>query len=645
MQQKGRYIIRVNPPIIMDFYYTGTERGFLMDISQSSLSRYKAEKKGVSRSASDTSSSSASIRAKGTSDSSKQSLNQLGHKAGQQIKGQILDRRYNEITLRIEPGNQVITAKLTGNIPLSIGQEAYFQISEGANDSLILKYIPDDSDSITDALILKALSASGLGATDRNRSIVQELLNQNMPIDKHTLQNLIRQLGRNHDASPQTLVLLYKNNIPLTPENIRQFEIYQNGTNRLVQDIRAITGNLSELLLQENGLTNTDNETPGSYPQPDTSENEQILHNTYSRSHTPSSVNGQANMIPSLSDVFTRILRINTGLIDILYPEEVRQNIVYPQDAVVSQESEASALDTLMQNSTAGILSAQTSADTPIEDILKPSELLNLSEYVKSLPGSDGMQEEIKDGTIGLQKLLTYIKENLSSMDPSSKMQDETINHFTCHKLLQSLEYSHLLENAFLKRWTVNPDEIAGKAPVQELYHNLQEDMDKLSQLVRLTGDDEASLQIREPLKNLQENISFMKDLNEMFTYLQLPVRLRDRSLHSELYVYTRKRSLKERPDSISVLLHLDMEHLGPLNIYIEMKQSLIQAKFYTEDNETGLLLGNQIPLLDAALSKKGYKLQTEIRNTYKEPDFVKDFIAQDLTDGSVKHYTFDIRT
>lgn len=598
-----------------------------MDISQSSLSRYKSEKRGASASTS-TSPSSTTIKSKDTSGSSEQGYNQLNAQAGQTIRGQILDLRYNEVTIRIEPGNQVITAKLSGNIPISIGQDATFQLTEGINDSLLLKYLPVDLNTATDAIILKALTASGLGTTDRNKAIVSELLDQNMPIDKQTLQSLIRQSHINHEASPSTLVLMFKNNIPMTPENIRQFEIYQNGTNKLINDIRVITGNISELLTPGKEAADTLKVITDSLPLQDNLKSTPTLNNTCSQGSTPISENGPTPMTPALNEAVTRILRMNTGLIDILY-----------------KESSTSAAETRVLSNNAEALPAPSAVDTPISDIIKSSECSKLSEYVKLLPGKSDISEEVKNGTIGLEKLLTYIKESLSDSTSSSAIQNETINHITCQGLLQSPEYSSLLEHAFLKRWTVNPDEIANKNPIQELYKNLPDDIDKLSELIRTIKDDESSLQIREPLKNLQENVSFMKDLNEMFTYLQLPVQLKDRNLHSELYVYTRKRSLKEKQDTVSVLLHLDMEHLGPLNIHIEMKQNLIRANFYTEDQDTGLLLGNQMPLLEEALSKKGYQLQTEIKSTYKEPEFVKDFIAQNLTDGSVKRYTFDIRT
>jgi chaperonin cofactor prefoldin len=583
-----------------------------MDINQSSLPGYKTNKQSITRSASGQKAASDSIKTRDSS-SLAQNPRLSDFKEGQVIKGQVIDHRYHEVTVRLEPGNQIITARLSGDIPLSIGQDASFQVTGSSPDSLVLKYLPVDNTAISEALIQKALSASGLTMTDRNKALVTALLDQSMPIDKQTLQTLIQLSHKNREASPITLVLMYKNNIPITPENVKQFEAYRQGTAKIIQDITAITKNLSELFISSK-----------EYP----------------------SVPADA---PLLKETVNRMIQINSKLLDVLFQKEnplsnlskVPEIMPESLPATTENNSTAAAFGLSQEAKTADASNAiavqpapgSASNITTLGDILRPAEQTALMENLKTFPGFESLSTESNHGSIPLQKLLSFIRDGLLQSDQSAL------------KLLQSAEYSHLLENAFLQRWTVNPGDIAQKAPVQELYQNLQQDTEKLGQLIKGIGEDKDTLRISEPLKNLQENVSFLKDLNQMFTYVQLPVQLRDRQLHSELYVFTRKRALQDKKDDLSVLLHLDMEYLGPLNIHIKMQQNQIHANFYTDNKEASQLLADNLSLLENTLQKRGYQFKAELTASYKEPDFIKDLIEQETSDTITKNYTFDIRT
>jgi hypothetical protein len=191
----------------------------------------------------------------------------------------------------------------------------------------------------------------------------------------------------------------------------------------------------------------------------------------------------------------------------------------------------------------------------------------------------------------------------------------------------------------------LTPEKLTQKASISDLYQTLQEDLVKIS---TLEDSDKMSLEanrLQEPVKNLQENLRFMKDLNEMYTYLQLPLQFQEREVHSDLYVFTKKNTPQGTEKNLSVLLHLTMEHLGSLNIHIQMDHNLIKAKFYPEASGIEQLISDHLPMLNDALLKKGFQLQAEVLDTYEKPDFSNDFIEQGSTDTSIQRYTFDIRT
>ncbi len=637
-----------------------------MDINNSSLSRFK-NKPGIARTSLERQSISEVSKPREASPSAAtQSGRPPALQEGQIIKGQIIDRRYNEVSIQLEPEKQIVKARLTGDFPLSIGQQAQFQVTEDTNDHLVLKYLPSETATPTDATIQKALSASNFPLTERNKVIVSELLNHRMPIDKQTLQLLIKLSHTNREASPLTLVIMHKNNIPMTAENIRQFEAYQNGSQQLLENIRDISNHITELLKQT----------------------------------VPSS---QVDFPPARSGNLSEVIHINNQLIDILNRNQsmTTEASALPLDNLISQEELTLLGKAIMQklaegaslppgsspdiqqkiiNGTATLdeanqlisdlyheLSDQGSGQllavtahkdqyqlslssvlqklmnltgqspknmTVLEDVLNQVQRDSLLGYIHSLPDTYNLKEQIQNGSSTLYKVLSWIKETLPQADGDA-----------AGRLLQSPEYRTLLEESFHQKWMITPEKLAQKTPVTKLYQNLLEDLEKLEQISKLSAVTSETLQINEPVKNLQENLHFLKDLNDIFTFLPLPVQLKDRELHSDLYVFSRKKSQHEKQDNPSVLLHLDMINLGSLNIHIQMKHNQIQAKFYLEKPDVLPLLTEHIPQLEEALKMKGYHLQAELDTSYKKPDFSRDFIEQNSQESNIHRFTFDIRT
>ena len=46
--------------------------------------------------------------------------------------------------------------------------------------------------------------------------------------------------------------------------------------------------------------------------------------------------------------------------------------------------------------------------------------------------------------------------------------------------------------------------------------------------------------------KNISDNVQFMNELNQVATYVQLPLLINNKSAHGDLYVYTNKNNMKK---------------------------------------------------------------------------------------------------
>jgi hypothetical protein len=632
-----------------------------MDIHPSLNSRSKLNKPGIARTAAENKAATEALKAREVqSASSSAGTNSSQWQEGQVVRGQIIDHRYNEVKIQLEPDKQIVHARLTGDIPLSIGEEARFQVTEDSPERLTLKYIPDAAPS-SDPTVLKALTASGFPMTERNKQIVEELLRHTMPVDKQTLQTLIQLSHTHREASPLTLVLMYKNNIPMTSANVNQFEAYQNGTGQLLGEIRQTVKSLIELLRPENPSA-PDRVILSDSPQAE-----------FSLLQSPADPGSFTDSDVAAGNPMSRLLRINHQLTELLYGADRNPPLptadtsptqVFPQDTpsqlaeelqrkltaspslseepglfspgeavptnfapILSQPSQPELMPYLLEGSPSAASSA------PITQHLDPSELTALAERLNAAPDTEAMAAKIADGFISSRELLLFLREKLPGMSGERAIE-----------LLSSAEYQKLMEGAFLDKWTLTPDKLMKKAAIKELYQQLSEDAEKLASITRLGKAADEDGAGKEPVKQLQDNLRFMKDLNEVFTYLQLPVQLTKQTVHSELYVYTRKKALQNK-ENLSVLLHLDMPHLGSMNIRIQMEHNTIHAGFFLEDTAAQGILSDYMPSLTDALAKKGYHLLSEVSETYRKIDFSKDFIEEKAGEGEIRRYSFDIRT
>jgi flagellar hook-length control protein FliK len=130
-----------------------------------------------------------------------------------------------------------------------------------------------------------------------------------------------------------------------------------------------------------------------------------------------------------------------------------------------------------------------------------------------------------------------------------------------------------------------------------------------------------------------------------MFSYVQLPLKMRDKTIHSDLYVLTNKQNLKKNKDNISVLLHLDMNYLGTLDVNITLSSNVVTSRFYVTDDFTRELLDKNMEQLEYAMLEKGFILNSNVSLKEKDINPINDFLEKDTPATSIKRYTFDMRT
>ena len=182
---------------------------------------------------------------------------------------------------------------------------------------------------------------------------------------------------------------------------------------------------------------------------------------------------------------------------------------------------------------------------------------------------------------------------------------------------------------------------------VEKLYERIRQQSAKL--LETLQTADKGNTSAARTVQNLQNNVDFMNKMNQVFTYIQLPLKMTGSKAHGDLYVYTNKKSLAKKDGNVSALLHLDMEHLGPLDVYVAMQNQKVSTNFTLSDESALDLIEQHIGLLDERLAKRGYdlKAQFQIRETEAVKDgegIMQTILKQDKNISVLSRTSFDMR-
>ena len=145
----------------------------------------------------------------------------------------------------------------------------------------------------------------------------------------------------------------------------------------------------------------------------------------------------------------------------------------------------------------------------------------------------------------------------------------------------------------------------------------------------------------------MKQNMQFMEQLNQQMFYAQMPLKLSNQNVNSELYVYADKRKLMQKKDDISVMLHLDMENLGPTDVKVTLIGKQVNARFYLNEQESVEIVANNMEELEKQLEKRGFSLTNEVikREPKQSVNQVVDEIIDEDAERSIKRYTFDMRT
>lgn len=552
-------------------------------------------------------------------------------KPGQTIQGTVVERNGNSVQIELAQ-DFAISAKLDKSVNLALGQMLSFEVK--ANAGSFMSLAPLYTNTANTATILRALAAASMPETAGNIEMVARMMEEGMPIDRESILNMSRQILEFPGQNPTSIIQLTKLGLPVTAENIEQFEQYSNMNHQLLHSAHAVSEELpqvfQELIREGQG------------------EKALAFYESVLSAFTEEA--GEEGAVISLRPGMAPTLEEGAAQLPPTVQEaEIQGN---PQaeaagNAQNAQNAEAGAAQKAIQMplpeqavSEEQAALVKNGSENAQPSVLTDRQWEGLSNMLRSLGVEEETTEQIKNGNLPPKEVLNLVKNLLP------KAMRGEISAKDVQQLLGGKEFQTLLKEEIGRQWTIEPKEVADKKQVEQLYERIREQTARLTQALEMAGKTDAPA--ARSVQNLQSNVDFMNQLNHLYTYVQLPLKMLGNEAHGDLYVYTNKKNLAAKDGQVSALLHLDMEHLGPLDVYVTMKEKQVATNFTVADEDVLSLIEEHIDILNQRLTNRGYSLKTKMSvkeaEEEAEESLMQTILHQQKNISVLSRTSFDMR-
>lgn len=613
----------------------------------------------------------------------------LSLREGQVLKGVVSDVHGNRITLDLGEGAS-FTGELEDASNYSIGQKAGFRVASLEDNRIVLKAYGDNYLLGMDDTVDQALEEAGLPKTDRNLDIVQSLLENGRSISKESIMNAIRLTSKFPTSGVDAIITMDRLGMSMTENSVRQFEQYKNGSHQLLYKMDSLTDSIAEM------LTSVGEKVPRLSAQVGTElirlalssdpslEEATLIHEKTlpGEAEIPTFFDAEGKPVPtetllklsgedmmltnaegkqfSLQDALKALADASPEISERLSELDPEKNAALTDEeaALVADTGEETAqtsdpgalsrMKNLFNNITdtaAGAFRHAVAQSGMAEDFrtpfiheqvgysLSPEERDSFSNLLKDYPLSDDLKKAVADGTATTRELLGELQKQLL------KLSDEDAG-----KLISNKSFQSLIKSQFMTNWTLSPEEMKEDGAMRQIYDKMNQQFGALEHFSETTLGKDLFSDLSGNAKDMNQNLDFMKALNETFQYIQLPIKLQNQNAHGDLYVMTRKENLRKNPNKLKAVLHLEMDHLGTLDIHITRENTAVTAAFYTDRADTEALFSKNMEMLKDAINEQGFAFQGTMNPKEKDVNIVKDFLASEAPVGDMKRYSFDLR-
>lgn len=612
-------------------------------------------------------------------------------KAGNIFAGTIQDISNHEVTIGLKSG-EIVKAILNSEMALNIGDSLFFQVK--SSDGSKIEITPLLQEQTFNPALLKALQAAGLSINANTLQMVQSMMEEQLPIDKTSLQMMAKAVLSFDNIDIPSAVELAKLNISVTPENASMLANYKMDQGLILNQIQEFAKEMQQLYgtSSENGSSNIlmglqrdlilslFPELKGSFAE-----------------NTVGQVIAAPN--PSVTQMGTNTVSVTPTMPDMTAEGNLLQKISASGETVIlNPVADNASIDLVLKDQT-GQMNALNQRDTPVltsqasqiilnhmnhtfENEIKQEDMNIVQEQV---PKSQSGTKDITIGQNQLQQMtqtVNTLSQNqiLSGLTPNEKQEftnqfnqllgtvfdgskqisihvtakeflglltqvlEQSPKFFTdIESFLNTSSYKKAFQVALQQQWMISPQNLNGDFQISDLYHKMQEQMNQIQQTLNNYGQGNTSL--AHVVANIDSNIQFMNAVNQNYAYVQIPLKLRQQNAQAELFVYSNKRGGNKNQDEYSAFLHLDLQNLGSTDISVKLKGKNVNTIFYLPSESSYQLILVHASLLQERLKAKGYQCEVEVQKDQAKKDFVTDLLQREKpVKGEVHRYSFDVR-
>lgn len=580
--------------------------------------------------------------------------------SGSVFEGTVSSVKNGKVTLALSDG-QTITARLSGKVPLSQGTPMFFQVK--SNDGATIEIKPyTGAGSGGNPILTNALTEGTVPVTERNLAMVDAMMKEQMPIDKQSLLNMARIANMNPGVDITTVVNMTKLGIPVSPEMAAQFENYMTDEHAILQEMDQAMNELAD-------LAGSSDLTPNQAVQM----NHKILSILLPEQTATGAPVNTEGQIENSGQTMAEGQIVTGGQITaegqiVTGGQTTAEGQILTDGRLGAEEQTVNG----EQTTTAGQAIQEGTGGQALGDVLSDQQFSSLGRLLQNIPSlvestklfPEAMEQDIFIDTLEDES----VAQNLMTEDAAWKAADGktaldknlTVSDFLCtvsqllsenngmasqsiQKLFGSDAYKSLLRNVMEQQWLIQPEALKQEKKISQLYEKLEQQMRQVEDALKEAGVTKT--RFPETAAEVRGNIEFMNQLNQAYTYVQVPLKMSGQNANGELYVYTNKKNLRDPDAELSAFLHLELEHLGSTDVSVKMQHRNVKTNFYMADDASYDLVEKYLPILEQKLKDKGYQCTITMTKEEKKVSFGDDFLRKDMPQtGTLHRYSFDVR-
>lgn len=562
--------------------------------------------------------------------------------SGSVFEGTVSSVKNGKVTLALSDG-QTIIARLSGKVPLSQGTPMFFQVK--SNDGATIEIKPyTGAGSGGNPILTNALTEGTVPVTERNLAMVDAMMKEQMPIDKQSLLNMARIANMNPGVDITTVVNMTKLGIPVSPEMAAQFENYMTDEHAILQEMDQAMNELADLAgshdLTPDQAVQMNQKILSILLPEQTAAGESV--NTEGQIETGGQTTAEGQTTSEGQILTDGRLGAEEQTVNgeqtTTAGQAIQEGTGGQAIGEVLSDQQFSSLGRLLQNIPSLVESTKLFPEAMEQDIF--IDTLEDESVVQNLMAEDA-KGEAADGKTALDKNLTvsdFLRTVSQLLSENNGAASQSIQ-----KLFGSDAYKSLLRNVMEQQWLIQPEALKQEKKISQLYEKLEQQMRQVEDALKEAGVTKT--RFPETAAEVRGNIEFMNQLNQAYTYVQVPLKMSGQNANGELYVYTNKKNLRDPDAELSAFLHLDLEHLGSTDVSVKMQHRNVKTNFYMADDASYDLVEKYLPVLEQKLKDKGYQCTITMTKEEKKVSFGDDFLRKDMPQtGTLHRYSFDVR-